>query len=88
MDFVQFSQRVDNSGGNRSKVVSLQSRDQPWSTASWGDGDQCDGGFQDIIARLSSVFEDIKEYKCLLTCRDQPAQSLLDLFQMVCKHFL
>lgn len=37
-----------------------------------------------IVTRLSTLFENVDDYRCLLACRDLTAQRLLDLFQTVC----
>lgn len=36
-----------------------------------------------LVARLTDVFDDVRQYRKLLTCRHSRAQGLLDTFQMV-----
>jgi streptomycin 6-kinase len=36
-----------------------------------------------VVTRLDSVFEDVQQYKRLLSHRDSEAQQVLDMFKMV-----
>jgi hypothetical protein len=85
-DLLRPNRELDrNNGAIRSKPLSPPRRNRCRPIVSRRYTGQPDDGLLDIITRLSSVFEDVEEYKCLLACRDESAQMLLDLFQMVRK---
>lgn len=86
-------QRQPDHGGSEflSGSLSPPRRNRHRSNASWslesvasGFPDHSEQNSRGIITRLSTLFENVEDYKRLLARRDLTAQRLLDLFQTVC----